>query len=139
MNRRQLALVLAVRRAHADDDLVAIPSFSLAAQTVAEDAALNTVIGAFTPSNLGALTVSSYAITADPDSKFNISGSNLRVNGALDYETATSHSVTVRMTLSDASTVDRTFAITVTDVSEGVAPALKFNITSNSMYIGQVV
>lgn len=98
------------------------PGFSLTAQTIAEDADLGDVIGTFTPSNLGALTVSSYAIIADPDGKFDIDGDDLLVDGALDYETDEFHSVTVRMTLSDASTVDRVFSIAVTDVVEVIDP-----------------
>lgn len=95
------------------------PYITLSASTIPEDAALNDVIGTLSVANLGILTVSSYAITADPDDVFDLDGADLIVDGALDYETATSHSVTIEATLSDASTVSRQFTITVTDVSEG--------------------
>jgi hypothetical protein len=94
------------------------PEVQLSSTTSAEDAADNTVVGALTVSNLGMLTVSSYAITADPSNKFAISGTNLIIDELLDYETATSHTVTIQATLSDASTTSRTFTINVTDVDE---------------------
>jgi hypothetical protein len=98
------------------------PQVRLSANSIAEDAADNTVVGALTVANLPAgITVSSYSITADPDNKFAISTTNLIIDELLDYETATSHSVTVRATLSDASTVDRTFSITVTNVFEAAS------------------
>jgi hypothetical protein len=92
------------------------PEVRLSSTSIAEDAADNTVVGALSVANLGVLTVSSYAITADPSNKFAISGTNLIIDELLDYETATSHTVTIEATLSDASTTSRTFPISVTDV-----------------------
>lgn len=107
----------------------AVPRVQLSATSIAESAEIGTIIGVLSVSNLGALTVSGYAITADPDSKFGIVADELVLDDAVDYETDTSHSVTIRATLSDASTVDRTFAITVTDVTELSPPT---NVTWTS-------
>jgi len=95
----------------------AVPRVQLSATSIAEDAEVGDAVGTLSVSNLGALTVSSYAITADPDSKFTIDTDALETAASLDYETATSHSVTIEATLSDASTVSRTFTIAVTDVA----------------------
>lgn len=102
--------------------LISVPAISITASSIAEDASLTDVIGTLAVINLGDLTVSSYAITADPDNKFDLDGADLIVDGALDYETATSHSVTIEATLSDASTVEGIFTITVTDVEETAFP-----------------
>lgn len=113
------------------------PVVQLSATTVAEDAAINAVIGTLSVSNLGILTVTGYSIFADPDSKFNISVANLRTNAGLDYETKTSHSVTVRATLSDLSTFDGTFNITVTNVAAPSYTGLtSFTIAENSTAVG---
>jgi hypothetical protein len=100
------------------------PEVQLSSTTIAEDAADNTVVGALSVANLGVLTVSSYAITADPSNKFAIVGTDLTIDELLDYETATSHTVTIQATLSDASTTSRTFSISVTDVDEGGGDAI---------------
>ena len=46
------------------------------------------------------------------------------VNGALDYETATSHAITVRATSRDGSFSTQGFTITVTDVNESGITAI---------------
>lgn len=87
--------------------------------TVAEDAELGTVVG-------GALTAVDPEMGAvifsipDASSLFAISGSNVVVAGVLDYETATSHDVTIRVTDDHGNSYDEVFAITVTDVAEDV-------------------
>lgn len=89
----------------------------LSASTIAEDAAIGTVIGALSVANgSGSYT---YSITADPDSKFDIDGANLVTDAALDYETATSHSVTISADNGVDDPISRTFTITVTDADEG--------------------
>jgi hypothetical protein len=90
---------------------------ALSAATAAEDAALGTVVGALTGTDPegGSLT---FSLTNDASGKFAISGTNLIVSGVLDYETATSHNVTVRATDPGGFTYDEVFAITVTNVAE---------------------
>jgi hypothetical protein len=111
------------------------PVLQLSSTSIAEDAADNSVVGALSVTNLGALTVSSYSITADPSNKFAIVSTDLTIDELLDYETATSHTVTIRATLSDASTVDRTFTINVINVTADDTPYAAFNIAANSQLI----
>jgi hypothetical protein len=98
------------------------PQVRLSATSINETAADNAVVGALTVANLPTgITVSSYAITADPDNKFAIVSTDLTIDEDVDYSTDPSHSVTIEATLSDASTVSRTFTIAVLDTA---APTL---------------
>ena len=67
-----------------------------------------------------------YALSDDAGGLFAIDGSTgvVTVNGALDYETATSHTLTVRATSTDGSFSTRSFTITVTDVNESGVGAI---------------
>lgn len=96
---------------------VGVPRIVLSDRTVAEDASVNDVIGVLSVANgSGSYT---FTKTADPDSKFNINAANLRVDAALDYETATSHLVTIEADNGVDDPISRQFTITVTDVAEG--------------------
>jgi hypothetical protein len=98
------------------------PQVRLSSMTINETAADNAVVGALTVVNLPAgITASSYAITADPDNKFAIVSTDLTIDEDVDYSTDPSHSVTIEATLSDASTLSRTFTISVLDTA---APTL---------------
>jgi len=56
----------------------------------------------------------------------------ITVAGALDYETATSHSVPVRATSSDTSTSEATFNIAVLDVNEGGSTTTEVRVSAGS-------
>lgn len=88
--------------------------------SVAEDAALGTVIGgalSFTDPDVG--DTGTFSMIDDAGGLFELNGSNqVVVAGALDYETATSHNITIRFTDAGGLSYDEVFAITVTDVSE---------------------
>lgn len=91
-------------------------SLQLSASSIAEDAASGATVGVLSVTNgSGSYT---YSITADPDSKFDIDGDELITDAALDYETATSHSVTVEADNGVDDPISRVFTITVTDVDE---------------------
>ncbi len=62
----------------------------------------------------------------DAGGRFAIDASTgvITVNAALDYETSTSHSVTVLATSDDGSTSSQAFTINVTDVNESGASAI---------------
>lgn len=85
--------------------------------TVAEDAALGTVVGGMLsgtdPGGL-ALTFS----MADGDERFDVDGTSVIVIGTLDFETTTSHNVTIRATNSGGASYDEVFAITISNVVE---------------------
>jgi hypothetical protein len=91
--------------------------------TVAEDAALGTVIGdALAATDPDAGDTVTFSLADDANGLFDINGSNqVIVSGVLDYETATSHSITIRATDSAGATYDEAFSVTVTDVSESPA------------------
>lgn len=110
-----------------------VPIIVLSASSVLETASVNTVIGVLAVANGSG----SYTFTeaADPDSKFNISGANLRVDASLDYETKTSHSVTIQADNGVDPVLARAFTITVVDVSE--APAGDADFTTTFIEIGQ--
>jgi hypothetical protein len=90
----------------------------LSNRTVAEDEVADFVIGTLSVDNgSGSYT---FSITADPDSKFKIANDDeLQLDDTLDYETATSHSVTIQADNGVDDPISRQFTIEVTNVLEG--------------------
>lgn len=121
-------------------DFVPPPSITLSADTIAEDAEVNDVVGLLSVANgSGSYT---FTITADPDSKFDIGNVNeLQLGDTLDYETATSHSVTIEADNGVDDPISRTFTINVTDVEEGGgdAPTANFSIATNSQLVAALL
>jgi hypothetical protein len=107
-------------------DVSAVTDSDVAANTVAEDAIVGTLVGLTgLATDADATDNVTYSLSDDAGGRFAIdSGTGVvTVNGALDYEINTSHSVTVLATSSDGSTSSQAFTIDVTDVSEsGVGP-----------------
>jgi hypothetical protein len=106
----------------------------LSGTTVAENISIGTTVATIADDGNPLCT---YTITADPDNKFDISGNALITTALLDYETATSHSVSIRATNSittggAAGYADKTFTITVTDVSEAAPDTTAPTITSST-------
>jgi len=95
-------------------------NISLSSTWVAENSANNTVVGILTATDADAGDTFTFSWINNLDGRFAVSGNTLRVaNGLLlDYETNTSHNVTVRVTDSVGNTFDKLFTITVTDVVE---------------------
>ncbi|WP_205119519.1 putative Ig domain-containing protein [Paramagnetospirillum kuznetsovii] len=93
---------------------------ALSSSSVAENSAASTVVGSLTTTDADTGDSYTYTLVGGATDKFQISGSQLQVkSGAnLDYETATSHSVTVRTTDSQGAFYDKAFTITVTNVNE---------------------
>jgi hypothetical protein len=89
--------------------------------TVAEEAIVGTTVGvtALATDADGADTVT-YSLSDDAGGLFTIDANTGVITGAnaLDYDTATSHSIIVLATSSDGSTSSTAFTITVTDVNE---------------------
>ena len=90
---------------------------ALSNTSVAENSAANTVVGSLSAVDPDAGDTASFTLVDDANGLFAISGGNLVVAGALDYETVQSHQVTVRVTDSANHTYDETFTINVTDVA----------------------
>lgn len=100
-----------------DDGTVTLAALSLTPASIAESASIGTTVGATGNTTSG----STLSLTDDAGGLFALSGGNIVTAGALDYETATSHSITIRETLSGATNTprDTVLSITVTDVTEG--------------------
>jgi VCBS repeat-containing protein len=123
---------------------------ALSANTVAENAANGTVVGTVSGSDVDTGDTKTYSLTDNAGGRFAINSSTGQLTVAnaslLNYESATSHTVTARVTDSGGLTYDETFTINVTDVNEaapritsngGGATAL-INIAENSTAVTRV-
>ena len=103
---------------------------ALSANTVAENAANGTVVGTVSGTDSDTGDTRTYSLTDNAGGRFAINSSTGQITVAnrslLNYESVTSHNLTVRVTDSGGLTYDETFTINVTDVNEA-AP----RITSN--------
>jgi hypothetical protein len=102
------------------------PTILLSGGTVLESATSGTVVGILSVANgTGPYT---FTITADPDNKFDIvNDDELQTNATLNYEVATSHSVTIEAADGSPIPNPRTFVIPVINVLEVTLSALTLN------------
>ena len=95
---------------------------TLSANTVTENAANGTVVGTVMGTDVDTGDTKSYSFTDSAGGRFAINSSTGEITVAnsslLDYESATSHSVTVRVTDSGGLTYDEVFTINVTNVND---------------------
>ena len=95
---------------------------TLTGGSVAENAANGTAVGTVAGVDPDAGNTFTYSLTANAGGRFAInaaSGQLTVANGTLlDYEAATSHAITVRVTDQGGLTFDKAFTIGVTDVNE---------------------
>ena len=95
---------------------------TLSASTVAENAANGTAVGTVAGVDPDAGATFSYALTDSAGGRFAINtttGAITVANGSLlNYEAATSHAITVRVTDQGGLTFDKNFTIAVTNVNE---------------------
>jgi len=108
---------LIARSAYATGPVVAISGAS-----VAENATIGTNVGVL--SVVGGTGTYTFTLTDTAGGKFAVAGTNganLNTAAALDYETATSHNITVSAT-NGGTPVTRTIVITVQDVVEDTTP-----------------
>ncbi|OQW33699.1 MAG: hypothetical protein A4C66_04015, partial [Nitrospira sp. HN-bin3] len=117
---------------------------ALSSNTVAENAANGTVVGTVSGTDPDAGDTKTYSFTDSAGGRFAINSSTGQItvaNGSLlDYETAASHSVTVRVTDSGGLTYDETFTINLTDVNETPTDlALSSNTVAENAVNGTVV
>jgi hypothetical protein len=88
----------------------------LSDSSIEENASVGDVIGTLSVTNgSGSYT---FTITLDPDSKFSITGTSLKVGASLDYETAVQHSVTIQADNGVDTPLSRVFTIAVTDIDD---------------------
>lgn len=117
---------------------------SLSANTVVENAATGTVVGTVTGTDVDTGDTKSYRLTDTAGGRFAIDSSTGQITVAdgrlLNYESATSHSVTVRVTDSGGLTYDETFTINLTNVNEvPTALALSANTVAENAANSTVV
>ena len=95
----------------------------LANASIAENSANGLAIGTLSTTDPDAGDSHSYQLLDNASGRFAISGNMLVVaNGLLlDFETATSHNITVRSTDAGGLSFDKVLTITVTDVNEAIA------------------
>ncbi|MBI5672419.1 MAG: cadherin repeat domain-containing protein, partial [Nitrospirae bacterium] len=95
---------------------------SLSANMVAENAATGTVVGTVTGTDPDAGDTKTYSLTDTVGGRFAIDSTTGQLTVAdgslLNYEAATSHTVTVRMTDSGGQSYNETFTINLTNVNE---------------------
>jgi VCBS repeat-containing protein len=89
---------------------------ALSANAVPENSSSGTVIGNLTASDPDTGDSFAFTLLDSAGGLFGINGTSLVVTGALDYEEATSHDITVRVTDSANSSFDETFTIDITNV-----------------------
>jgi hypothetical protein len=109
---------------------------TVAGGTVAENAANGTVVGTVTGSDPDGWATLGYSLTNNAGGRFAINattGAITVANGTLlDYESATSHAITVRVTNQAGLIFDKALTITVTNVNE--APT---NATLSNASVGE--
>jgi hypothetical protein len=100
----------------------------LSGGTIAENAANGTVVGTVTGSDPDAGTVLTYSLTDNAGGRFAINAATGQItvaNGALlDFETATSHGITARVTDQGGLFFDKSFTINVSNVNEAPTNAV---------------
>ena len=108
-------------------DVVVTPGGNLAPTGIdlsnaaaAENSAAGTVVGALTASDPNAGDTFTFTMVDDAGGLFAIDGVNLVVAGPLDFETATSHQVTVRVSDAAGAFYDETFTISVGNVAGSI-------------------
>ena len=92
---------------------------ALSGAVIAENAVIGQVVGSLSASDADPGDTFTYSLIANPGSLFAIDGNTLVVAAALNYETATAHSLTIRVKDSTNNTFDKNFTIGVTDVADG--------------------
>ena len=120
-------------------------NIALSTSTVAENSANGTIIGSLSDTDPDSVLgdTARYTLTNDAGGRFAISGTNLVVaNGSLlDYESATSHNVTVRVADAHGATFSKTFTIAVSDQND-TAPVFTttatFSVAENTTAVGTV-
>ncbi len=102
-------------------DVTSVSDSDATSNRVAEDAAVGTAVGiTASASDADATDTITYSLSDDAGGLFAINATTgvVTVNGALDYETATSHTITVVATSTDGSTSTQSYVVDITDVYE---------------------
>ena len=114
---------------------------SLSSSSVSENASVGSVVATLTPTDPDTISGFTYTIVSDPDSKFSIDGSQLKLAASVDYESQTSHSVTIEVDDGAGHTYQETFSIGVSDIDEETPTdiALSNNSIAENSGVGSVI
>jgi VCBS repeat-containing protein len=93
-------------------------NIALTNSLVAENEAINTVVGVLSTADPDAGNTFTYTLVAGDIAAFNINGSDLRTSAVFNYEAQSSYTVTVRSTDQGGLWYEKVFIITVTNVNE---------------------
>jgi hypothetical protein len=116
----------------------------LSANTVSENAAVNTVVGTLSADTnypSGTLTFSLDALGSldNDNSRFNINGNQLRTSTTFDYEAGDEYNIVVRVTNQIGEYAEKEFTIDITDIaSEPVQTVYVNDVTLDNVYYHQV-
>jgi Ca2+-binding RTX toxin-like protein len=119
-------------------------NLALTGNEVDEGAANDTVVGTLSSSDADSALgdTATYSLVDNADGRFAIVGNKIVVadGSLLDYETATSHQVTVRVTDAGGLYVDETFTIDLNGTPDEapVVTSTAFNVTEPSTIVGTV-
>lgn len=101
---------------------------SLTNNYITENSAINTTIGTFSTTTLDVSDTHTYSIVGG-STIFNISGNTLRSSVVFDYESGTSHNITIRTTDSVGQYYDKLFTIIIINVTIVVTASVDTAIT----------
>ncbi|RWK04170.1 cadherin domain-containing protein, partial [Mesorhizobium sp.] len=109
-------------------------SLDLSASSVAENSDAGTVVGTLSATDPDSGDTFTYSIVDDAGGLFAVAADQLVVNGPLDFETASSHQVTLRVTDSQGNQYNKVFTIAVTDVNDTQnQPPTDISLSANSV------
>ncbi|WP_164104394.1 beta strand repeat-containing protein, partial [Candidatus Laterigemmans baculatus] len=118
-------------------DATPVVDTNAAANEIDEDAVIGSAVGITASSDDADGTDSvSYSLDDDAGGRFAIDANTgvVTLAAGLDYETSTSHSVTVRATSTDGSSTTQSFTINVNDVDEfDATPVVDANAAANEI------
>jgi Ca2+-binding RTX toxin-like protein len=120
-----------------DYNISVVTDNNLATNTIAESAVVGTVVGITAhASDATEGSTITYSLSSNPGGKFAIDEHTgiVTVNGPLDFETASSHTITVLATSSAGTVSSESFTINVTNVNDNPVTAIEdTNIAANSV------
>ncbi|WP_419904508.1 cadherin domain-containing protein [Kiloniella sp.] len=104
------------------------------------DTSVGAVVGDLSATDVDSSSFT-YTIVSDPDSKFVIDGSQLKLAAGVDAETSTAHSVTIEVDDGAGNTYQETFSIGVSDVDDNAPTdiALSNSSIAENAGVGSVI
>ncbi|MFO1021806.1 MAG: cadherin domain-containing protein [Planctomycetales bacterium] len=119
-------------------------NITLSSNSIAENSAVGTAIGNFSTTDPDASNTFTYTLVSGSGStdnaSFSISGNQLQVAGALDFDTKPTYSIRIRTTDQGGLYYEKTFTINATNVNETPTNiALSNNTVAEDILVGATV